>query len=500
MKRIALISTIAAALTLGVTSCNLELRPVGTIDPSNALQSIEDAEHFRAGYYISLRGRVSSNVTYTGDLAGDLFHATTGFGQRGLTFYNWLMTTVDGDAEGIWSAMYSGVANLNYFITNANSCSKEDWTEDELATLQIYKGEAFFLRGFYHWMLVEKFCQVYVGNESTYGVPYMTVYNPTSDQTQYPDRGTLSETVALINQDLDSAEAYLTTPGAVASEILTADAVKALRARIALNTGDYQSAISYASALVNSGTYPLISDATEFNKIWGEDSGKEAIVQLQGSYPNNVPSGYGFNYVGYDPNNDIYSPDYVPEQWVIDLYEDGDIRFPAYFQFVTVTLPPGNAKSDLYIFTKFIGNPALKDPNTNGYSGANKLKPFRISEQYLILAEAYARTGNNGEAYNVLNTLRSARGASAVSGGDILEHIFDERVRELMGEGMYWNDIKRYHKDIQRGPAQVDAAVYMPSTYTVFHRGWGDHRYVWPIPQEEIDSNPNIANQQNPQY
>ena len=265
MKRIALISTIAAALTLGVTSCNLELRPVGTIDPSNALQSIEDAEHFRAGYYISLRGRVSSNVTYTGDLAGDLFHATTGFGQRGLTFYNWLMTTVDGDAEGIWSAMYSGIANLNYFITNANSCSKEDWTEDELATLQIYKGEAFFLRGFYHWMLVEKFCQVYVGNESTYGVPYMTVYNPTSDQTQYPDRGTLSETVALINQDLDSAEAYLTTPGAVASEILTADAVKALRARIALNTGDYQSAISYASALVNSGTYPLISDATEFN-------------------------------------------------------------------------------------------------------------------------------------------------------------------------------------------------------------------------------------------
>ena len=254
---------------------------------------------------------MSSNVTYTGDLAGDLFHATTGFGQRGLTFYNWLMTSSDGDAEGIWSAMYSGIANLNYFITNANSCSKEDWTEDELASLQIYKGEAFFLRAFYHWMLVEKFCQVYVGNESTYGVPYVTVYNPTSDQTQYPDRGTLDETVSLICQDLDSASAYLTTPGTIGSEYLTSDAVKALRARIALNTGDYQSAItlntgdyqsaiSYASALVNSGTYPLISDATEFNRIWGEDSGKEAIVQLAASWPDNTPSGYGYNYVGYD--------------------------------------------------------------------------------------------------------------------------------------------------------------------------------------------------------
>lgn len=200
------------------------------------------------------------------------------------------------------------------------------------------------------------------------------------------------------------------------------------------------------------------------------------------------------------PTTILYMPDYIPEQWVIDLFEDGDIRFNAYFQFVTVTLPPGNAESDVYIFTKFIGNPALKDPNSLGYSGVNKVKPFRISEQYLILAEAYARSGNNGEAQNVLNTLRSARGSSPFSGGDILEEIFNERVRELMGEGMYWNDIKRYHKDIQRGAAQVDASIYMPSTYTTFHRGWGDHRYVWPIPQEEIDSNPNIANQQNPGY
>lgn len=213
------------------------------------------------------------------------------------------MTSADGDAEGIWSAMYSGIANLNYFITNANACDKSDWTADELATLQVYKGEAFFLRAFYHWMLVEKFCQDYVGNESTYGIPYVTVYNPTSDQTQYPDRGTLSETLGYINNDLDSAAAYLTTPGAVGSIYLTADAVTALRARIALNTGDYQGAVNYAGSLVNSNRYPLISDQTTFNAIWGEDSGNEAIVQLDASYPNSLPGGYGYNYVGYDANN-----------------------------------------------------------------------------------------------------------------------------------------------------------------------------------------------------
>ena len=45
MKRITIISTIAAAMFLGATSCNLDLNPAGTIDPSNALQTISDAEH-----------------------------------------------------------------------------------------------------------------------------------------------------------------------------------------------------------------------------------------------------------------------------------------------------------------------------------------------------------------------------------------------------------------------------------------------------------------------
>ena len=273
---------------------------------------------------------------------------------------------------------------------------------------------------------------------------------------------------------------------------------------------DYPTAIENASALVNSGVYPLVSlsDTAAFRAIWSVDSGDEAIIQLDASYPNDLPSGYAYQFISYDANNDLYGPDYIPEQWVIDLYEEypGDIRLNANFKEVTVTLPPGNAEFNVWIFYKFVGNPELKDQASRGNSGVNKVKPFRIPEQYLILAEAYARNGQAAEACNVLNTLRKARipgyTDATYSGERLLEEIFNERVRELMGEGFYWTDVKRYHRNIARGAAQDGArdAIYLPSNNESFHRSWGDYRYVWPIPQEELDASPNIANQQNPGY
>lgn len=507
MKKTFIISTILTA-ALGLSSCDMNLTPAGTVFPENALQTIDDAERLRAGYMIAFRGRVSGGMAYTADLASDLYHATTGWGNRGGTYYNWIYTSADGDAESVWSGRYSGISNLNFFIDNANSCDKSNWTEANLAKLQVYKGEAFFLRAFYHFQLAEKFCQPYIGNESTYGIPYVKHYNPTSDQTQYPSRGTLQETFEYINDDLDSAEIYLTTPGAKAHNYLTADVVKALRARVALNMGDYQTAINNSRPLVESGTYPLISDTAAFRAIWSVDSGDEAILQLDAAYPDDLPSSYQYQFVSYDANNNLFAPDYLPEKWVIDTYSEfpGDIRLNANFKFVTVTLPPGNAQFDVYIFYKFVGNPALKDQASTGNSGINKVKPFRIPEQYLILAEAYARSGNEGEANTVLNNLRAARipgwSNQTYSGQKLLDEIFNDRIRELMGEGFYWTDVKRYGRDISRGEAQTGArdAIYLPSTNEAFHRGWGDFRFVWPIPQEELDASPNIANEQNPGY
>ena len=53
-----------------------------------------------------------------------------------------------------------------------------------------------------------------------------------------------------------------------------------MKARIALEKEDYQTAISTATALVNSGTYPLMTDGDAYADMWLHDNGTEAIWQF----------------------------------------------------------------------------------------------------------------------------------------------------------------------------------------------------------------------------
>ena len=157
------------------------------------------------------------------------------------------------------------------------------------------------------------------------------------------------------------------------------------------------------------------------------------------------------------------------------------------------------------MFNKFPGNPALfPEGMSSGQSNyLHKNKPFRIAEVYLNLAEAYASANQTGLASNILNSLRAARisGYSpSYSQSDVMNEIKDERVRELMGEGFRIQDLKRFGRGFTRTDAQVRNAIYQPDTYTDFEVSPENGRFIFPIPQAEIDANPNIAGQQNPEY
>jgi starch-binding outer membrane protein, SusD/RagB family len=75
-----------------------------------------------------------------------------------------------------------------------------------------------------------------------------------------------------------------------------------------------------------------------------------------------------------------------------------------------------------------------------------------------------------------------------LAGQALLDAIADERRKELVGEGHRWFDLKRTTKTIAR--ANCTSFCTLPPT----SRAW-----TWPIPQPEIDANPNIL-PQNPGY
>lgn len=106
---------------------------------------------------------------------------------------------------------------------------------------------------------------------------------------------------------------------------------------------------------------------------------------------------------------------------------------------------------------------------------------MRYAEAYLMKAEALLRGGNAGAALTQINTLRAARGASAL-GALNEESLFAEIGREL-----YWEGFKRT-TEIRFGKFTTGEGVTVKDAYTV----------LYPIPSSALVSNPNLV--QNPGY
>jgi hypothetical protein len=122
---------------------------------------------------------------------------------------------------------------------------------------------------------------------------------------------------------------------------------------------------------------------------------------------------------------------------------------------------------------------------------------FRISEMYLIAAEAEMISGNRGAAATLINTLRETRAIEGreadmrITEADLdIDFILDERARELATEYQRFWDLTRTDKLVERVRAHnPDAAPFIQP----FHR----LRF---IPQNQIDAMRNSQGYQNPGY
>jgi hypothetical protein len=157
-------------------------------------------------------------------------------------------------------------------------------------------------------------------------------------------------------------------------------------------------------------------------------------------------------YVIYDVN-DIYQADGLPTipRW----------HFPALIKFADPTRSARdviNSKRDAFV--------------------------FRLSEMYLIAAEASMKLGDNAKAASYVNVVRSRAAlpgqaaAMQVKASDMtLDFILDERAREFVGEQLRWFDLKRTGKLIERATKYNPFAAPNIKAYHTLR----------PIPRVEID-------------
>ena len=509
MKKILLALTLIGGM---LTSCDMDKSAFGTLDDETGIRDLNDIENFTNQLYNALRSKTAGSWIYYQEIQMDLFHGLKDNGNNGGMFANSNILSSDQDIEEMWASLYSTISDANFIIEkieNMRSNTVDPTTDIEL---EHHYGEALFTRAFCYVWLADHFCQTYSEEKAglkALGLPLVTKYHPSSDRSTYPGRSTLGETFDLIDSDLISAYNALKAYQAIKAPeqndaYLNVYTVAALQARVALLKGDNATALAKAREVIESKVYELTGIAG-YSNLWSWDTGSEVIFRpFMSSNELGVSTSSGW----FLSNNE-QSAFYIPTYDMISMYLDkdgsssSDVRFITFFTEYN-KLQVNGSTYKCVVFNKFPGNENLKTGTQRNF--VNMMKPFRLSEMYLIAAEASAKSDPTA-ANKYLNDLRTNRIINykpvTLSGAELMTAIKTERLKELIGEGFRMSDLRRWHQGFSRNPNHMENPalneIINPKGAAVSYEP-DDYRFVWPIPSAEIQSNPQLDGQQNPGY
>jgi hypothetical protein len=424
---------------------------------------------------------------------------------------------------GMWKGLYILINDANIAIDGFRKAGASGVLTPAVAAQ--YEAECRFLRALAHHEVLLNWARPYAdGNGTQMGIPWReTAINSTDAVSTILNtpRMRVDSVYLKILADLDYAETNL--PATLYTYRATKAAAIALKMRIKLHQGDWAGVITEGAKLVPASVDPsnpsgIISpignwaltpspdgpfvnnNSTESifsikNDALDAPSNNGALASLYGSASASPAAGRGI--VTISPiiwNN---------AGWLCD-----DKRRTS----ILVTTGYNTAGSQSYFTTKY-----------RDYLNHSDYAPqIRYAEVLLTLAEAEARNGTSvsSRAVDLLNVVRNRSlavpvteqytAAGFATKNDLIQAILLERRVEFLAEGKRWGDIHRLVKDpdFTTGgipakalngtaglPVYVCGGGYTPGQAAI---PYSDYRFVWPIPQSEIDANPVVA--QNPDY
>jgi hypothetical protein len=370
---------------------------------------------------------------------------------------NFHTNSLDASNAIVLSAFWQPAYQYIYY-SNAVIEGLDNTTGVSAGMTRELKGEAKFIRAFCNFYLVNLFGDI--------PLPLSTDYRTNAAAARKPKQEVYQQIIA----DLKEAQDLLVGDYSFSKgERVRPNkwAATALLARVYLYTNDWISAEVQSSSIINNTVnYSLVQD---LNKVFYKNS-QEAIWQLMPLVPgSNTNEGINF-ILNSTPNNIAIAPQ------LINAFEAGDLRKDNWVGSITVN---GNIFYYPYKYKiKATGQPLSE------YS-----MMLRLSEQYLIRAEARAQLNNTAGAQLDLNAIRGRSGLQNTMANDkltLLQSIVQERRTELFSEwGHRWLDLKRINlADSVLGP------IKFPN--------WHATDILYPIPQTELNNNSGLV--QNPGY
>ena len=406
--------------------------------------------------------------------------------------FAWDNTMFDEGGGGydisFWEVPYERIKGCNIVLEYTDQMEGEQERKDYV------KGEAYVLRGWYYYFLVNCFGLPYTYGDPTVnpGVPLKLVTGVTDEHLK---RATVAECYDQIVTDmktgLDMMRAGIEYESADVLR-LTCVAVHGLLSRVYLHMGDWENVIVEADSVLSKRNGLLQFSATSYGPYSDNYDGVEILWACPES--SNVDNQ---DTIPFNPSNELYN---LYQQ---DTKEVGrDVRGVATIEYMGASYMKAYQYADQHPDERYTGAYGVRKCNIAGYDYNGGI---RTAEVYLNRAEAYIRLymedGDESKAQRALddlNTLRRSRfenGYADWTLGDfaepqeLLDFCLRERRRELCSEANHrWFDLRRCGMP-ELTHVYIDNESGLEITYTLQKE---DPRYVLPIPEDVKERNPEL--------
>ncbi len=462
----------AGALALFMlVSCEeqLEVEPKDQITPAVALADLDGYEALLFSVYRRMHefGYYGQTMILDAEALADNLEIANNTGRYTGEVVNSIGSHVD-----IWGR-YTAINEANIIIADVPEL--EDGTvENRNAIL----GQALFLRAMLYHDLSKAYG--YEPGQEVSGWDRSVILRTTPTKglsdADFRERSSNSEVYAQIEADLLQAISLLPTESGTPTFPLriSRSAAKALLARVYLYAGRWSDAANYADQVISESSVDLLT-GDDYLNAWAQEPHGESLLEfdislVDWSTVDGVNNSMNSVTAQHDADYNLTGGQFAVggSDDLIASIEDGDLREALWVDY------EGNWEN-----LKWRGE--LGDYREN-------IPVIRISEAYLIAAEAHARAGNTSTANDRLNDLREARDLDPVSfsGALLLEQIMADRRVELAFEGHRWFDLKRLGMDIPKPQNTVNSLPY------------NDFRILARIPVGQVILNDILV--QNPGY
>jgi hypothetical protein len=540
LKNIKYISIVIVAIT--TMSCEedfLETAPTDAIAASEALANETNMQlvlnGLHRGLYAQgqdiLPGGTSARagnhywVPLGDNLSGGLIHSANAnnLGWRDEMQWNSHTLNTSDTSLFLWYHRYNIIGGANLLINEilAGTLTESDKLNEIL-------GQAYTYRAYAYLSLVQHYAKGYlIGSPATdSGVPLLF-----SSEAPFTSQGrsTVQEIYDVIEADLDAAisafENATARPGGTAGKSqLNIDVAYALKARTALSTGDWQTAVD--AAVLARQDYPIMNEAdwkSGFNTndlsevIWGSNviAAETTFFRsyfylasntFNGSQIRNNPKIADRRLVDAIPDTDYRKDVFLvnaPNTNTSAANNQGGFENDPNFTDEAVFDAAVDSINAVYgISTRFNLHPymhfKLKNKNP-GSIDPDDIIYIRSSEMFLIEAEAKAMMNDIAGAQGALSPLAEARDSDYDATvyntqASMMEHIKFQRGVELWGEGFGYTDKIRWDEGIDHGADGGSGAseILYQEAYRQERPSVNDD-WIFKIPQQEIDANPNLT-------